>query len=144
MPQVGDEEARQWRAWNLLFSVLGIRGLAIAELCHPLWNDFRRSVKKCALLGALLKATAAINHGHGPWRSGKRRVTLRQAAEHLMEAADNEYFQRLTERVMFDRGWSSGGRALTKQEFLDSYAVTRRLPYDAWVRNSPSFPLDDK
>ena len=138
MPQVGDEEARQWRAWNLLYSVLHVRGLPMAELCHPLWNDFRRSVKNRSLSGVLMKATAAINHGHGPWRSGKRRVTLHQAAERLMAFADESYFDMLTERVMFDRGWSSGGRACTKQEFLESYAVTRRLPYDTRVTHSPS------
>ncbi|CAE7944054.1 unnamed protein product [Symbiodinium sp. KB8] len=98
-------------------------------MAHPLWNDFRRSLRHVSMLGVLLKATAAINHGAGPYRSGTRRITLRQAAKELMEKADEPYMEALTERVLFDRGWAVGNDILSKQEFLASDAVTRRLPY---------------
>ena len=101
-------------------------------MAHPLWNDFRRSLRHVSMLGVLLKATAAINHGAGPYRSGTRRITLRQAAKELMEKADEPYMEALTERVLFDRGWAVGNDILSKQEFLASDAVTRRLPYVAW------------
>ena len=129
---MADEESRQWRSFNLLWSVLRIRGCAVAEGCHPLWNDFRRACKEAKLAGVLLKCTSVINYGHGPWTSGKRRVTLKQAAKSLMNVADDSYMTSLTERVLFDRGWEAGGRVLSKREFLSSYAVTRRLPYDSW------------
>ena len=83
------------------------------------------------MMGVLLKATACINHGAGPYRSGTRHITLRQAARELMGAADEGYMEALTERVFFDRGWTVGTDILSKEEFLESDAVTRRLPYDA-------------
>ena len=46
-----------------------------------------------------------------------------------MKAADDDFMAALTERVLFDRGWDVGTRVLTKDEFMASRAVTRRLPY---------------
>ena len=37
-----------------------LRGLPIAECCHPLWGDFRRSLGKASLTGTLLKARLVI------------------------------------------------------------------------------------
>ena len=54
--EVADEEARQWRAFNLLLSTLRMRGVAIQEFCHPIWGDFKRSVSKAGLTGCLMKA----------------------------------------------------------------------------------------
>jgi hypothetical protein len=56
MNEVADEEARQWRAFNLLLSTLRVRGVAIQEFCHPIWGDFKRSVSKAGLTGCLMKA----------------------------------------------------------------------------------------
>ncbi|CAE7218174.1 hypothetical protein AK812_SmicGene13125 [Symbiodinium microadriaticum] len=120
--EVSDEEARQWRAWNLLFSVLDTRGYAHADFAHPLWNDWRRSLKNVNLLGVLLKCTGIINYGAGPYRSGHRRITLKQGATQLMKAADDDFMAALTERVLFDRGWDVGTRVLTKDEFMASRA----------------------
>ena len=58
--KVADEEARQWRGFNLMFSTLNMRGLPQQELCHPLWNDFRRSVAKARLNGSLMKAMGLL------------------------------------------------------------------------------------
>lgn len=33
---VADEEARQWREFNFLHSMLNVPGLAMTELCHPI------------------------------------------------------------------------------------------------------------
>ena len=94
-----------------------------SEASHrPIWPThcgmiFRRSLRHVSMLGVLLKATAAINHGAGPYRSGTRRITLRQAAKELMEKADEPYMEALTERVLFDRGWAVGNDILSKQEF---------------------------
>ena len=43
--------------------VLNVRGLAMAKLCHPLWNDYNRSLSKSGMLGTLLKETAITNFG---------------------------------------------------------------------------------
>lgn len=126
---MADEEARQWRAFNFLFSVLNIRGAAAAELCHPLWNDYKRSLSKAGLLGTLLKATAVTNFGHGPFLSGKRFLSIGQAAEKIVHLATTQYFQSITDRVCFDRGWSQEGHTLTRKEFLLSRAVRNRLPF---------------
>ena len=101
--KVADEEARQWKAFNFLFSVLGLRGLPVADLCHPLWNDYKRSISKVGLMGAMLKATATTNFGHRPFLSGKRFITIRQCAERLMSWATDQYMAALAERVAFDR-----------------------------------------
>ena len=129
--QVADEESRQWRAFNLIYSTLHGRGLAVAELCHPLWNDFKRSLGKARMMSTLLKATHTVNHGAGPWRSGKRRLGIHAAAKRLMDLAEYEpeYMANLTERVNWDRGWQGGGGPLTREEVLKSRAAKRRLPY---------------
>ncbi|CAE7028675.1 unnamed protein product [Symbiodinium natans] len=129
--EVADEESRQWRAFNLIYSTLHGRGLAVAELCHPLWNDFKRSLGKARMMSTLLKATHTVNHGAGPWRSGKRRLGIHAAAKRLMDLAEYapEYMANLTERVNWDRGWQGGGGPLTREEVLKSRAAKRRLPY---------------
>ena len=105
----------------------------MAELCHPLWNDFKRSVTKAGLLACLLKSTHTCNLPTRPYRSGKKRFAFRQAAEKIISLADDEYFEQLSERVFFDRSWQGGGSALTREEFMSSRAVTRRLPYETWL-----------
>ena len=130
LTEVADEESRQWRAFNLLFSVLNGRGLAMAEMCHPLWGDWKRSVSKAKLMGCMLKCTATCNLPTRPYRSGKKRLALRQAAVKLMSVANENYFQSITERVLFDRSWQGGGGLITKDEFMQSRAIQRRLPYD--------------
>ena len=78
-----------------------------------------------------LKATAAVNFGHGPYNKGNRFLTIRQAAERIMANANDDYLWGLTERVAWDRGWANDGRCLTWNEFMESRAVQRRLPYVA-------------
>ncbi|CAE6970581.1 unnamed protein product [Symbiodinium sp. CCMP2592] len=126
--EVADEEARQWRAFNLLFSVLDLREVATAECCHPSWNDFTRSVSKASLQGTMLKACACANYGAGPWKSGKRRVTIKQAAERLVSKASNDYMDELNEKVNFDRH-RPGNFAKSKQWF-GMLASFTKLDYD--------------
>ena len=72
-------------------------------------------MRDARLLGCLMKATATVNYNHGPapFHSGKRRIGFRQAAEHLMAVANEDFMHELTEK-----GWHAGGKALTKDEFL--------------------------
>ena len=128
-PEVADEEARQWRAFNLMFSVLAMRGQATAELAHPLWNDFKRSVSKAGLQGTLMKGVACVNYGAGPWKSACRRITIRQSAERLMRECDETYLSGLNERINFDRRRPGNWAPLTREGILSSMCVRRRLPY---------------
>ena len=131
-PQVADEEARQWRAFNLMYGVLRLRGLPVADVCHPLWNDFMRAVKSANLLGTLLKCTHCTNYGHGPWLAGKRFLTIQMAATRLCRLADEDhsYWENLSERVFWDRGYPSGSEKLTHLDVLASRAISKRLPYE--------------
>lgn len=129
--KVCDEEARQWRAWNLLYSCMQVRGLPVADLCHPLWNDFQRGVAAAGLLGALLKCTSVTNYQHGPWKSGQRFLTVKMAAQKICKLAkdDDSFWNKLSESVFSDRGWPADSNAITPNDFLSSKAVCRRLPF---------------
>ena len=127
--KVADEESRQWRAYNYIFSVLHGRGFPMAELCHPAWGDYKRSVAKSKLMGCLLKATATTNWGHGPWLAGKRFVDLETAASRFVSLASDDYMSLITERVSFDCGWMQGGPVLSRDDFKKSRAVRLRLPF---------------
>ena len=108
----------------------------MAELCHPLWGDFRRSVSRAGLLGCMLKATSCSNYGHGPYSSGKRFISIQQSAKKIIGLAPPEYYESLSEKVFFDRNWTTGGKALTKEEFMSTKVVSRRLPIEScWPFN---------
>ena len=128
-PKVADEETTQWRGFNLLYSVLKVRGFPSAELCHPLWNDYKRSVSKSGLLGCMLKCTATCNYGHGPWQAGDRFVALEKAGARLMRRATPEFMQDLSERVSFDRRIKDETYIMTEEEFLSSRTICRRTPF---------------
>ena len=125
--EVADEEARQWRAFNLLGSVLRLRCLPTADLCHPLWNDWKRSLG--ALNGTLLKCSTVCNWGHGPFQSGSRFTSLKFAGEKLVRMITPQHLDALTERVAFDRGWPNASKRLCEEEIRNSASVGRRIPY---------------
>ena len=52
-----------------------------------------------------------------------------------MASADDQYLRNLTERVAWDRGWggSDSMQSLTMEEFMNSRAVDRRLPFATWI-----------
>ena len=56
----------------------------MAELCHPAWGEYKRSVAKAKLMGCLLKATATTNWDHGPWLARKRFVDFETAASRFV------------------------------------------------------------
>ena len=67
-PQVADEEAVQFRALNLLFGPLNVRGFPEPEAAHAMWGDFLRAVTAAGLNGAAMKASIICNHAHGPFQ----------------------------------------------------------------------------
>ena len=99
---VTDEEACQYRALNLLFGPLRVRGMPIPEYNHPAWNDFSRSLVSSGLKGSVLKGTLIRNHYAGPYKSGKfgydiqvaaRKFLLSCSADCLEELSNFEYFK---------------------------------------------------
>lgn len=116
----------------------------MADFCHPVWNDWKRSVSKQKLMGCLLKSSATCNFGHGPYKSGNRFITLKQAAEKLMSLATPQFMHSLSEKVAFDRNWPSERQPISKKEFLCSKAVSQRLPFASHLVLARCFLLRTK
>ena len=127
---VADEEAVQFRALNFLLGVLQVRGVAEPECLHPLWGDFRRAVKDSGLSSFVFKGTYVSNFQHGPYLSGASRVTIKMAAEFLMEHASDDYLFDLASEIAFDRSDPDlERRGFSKDDFLESAVIDRRTPF---------------
>ena len=98
-----DEESCQFRALNLLFGPLGVRGMPIPEQAHPMWNDCSRAMASCGLKGALLKGTLLINHYAGPYKSGRFGYDLQSVSRMLMLSCTDEYLEDLSGSALIFR-----------------------------------------
>ena len=128
--KVADEEAVQFRTLNLMYGPLKIRGFPQPESCHPKWGDFGRAVESSSLNGALMKGTVLCSYGHGHYESGTGFVSIKAAAEDLMEVCSDNFLQDASERLSFDRGIEQD--TLTPDDWLNSDAVQKRTPYVFW------------
>ena len=127
---VADEEAVQFRALNFVLGVLQVRGIAEPECLHPLWGDFRRAVKDSGLSSYVFKGTYVSNFQHGPYLSGASRVSIKMAAEFLMQQASDDYLFELASEIAFDRGDPDLElRGFSKEDFLESPVIDRRTPF---------------
>ena len=92
-----DEESSQYKALNLLFGPLHLRGFPQPEFCHPLWNDCSRALLASGLKGAVLKGTILINHHTGPYRSGRFGFEARSLAKKLALTVPPQFFDDVIE-----------------------------------------------
>ena len=90
-----DEESSQYKALNLLFGPLHMRGFPQPEFCHPSWNDCSRALLAAGLKGAALKGTILINHHAGPYRSGRFGFEARALARKLVQTVPVDFFDDL-------------------------------------------------
>ena len=93
---VTDEEACQFRALNLLFGPLRVRGMPIPEYNHPAWNDFSRSLVSSGLKPSVLKGTLICNHYAGPYRSGKFGYDIQVASRKLLLSCSDDFLVDLS------------------------------------------------
>ena len=125
---VEDEEGCQTKAWNYLAEVAGLRCLVEPELCHPLWNAFKRSVRYAGLETSVLKLTVLCNHSHGAFLSGERYHTRQEIVGDFLAAQGDEFFLDVAESLAFDRGESYDPDQVPDRfrEWMDSPAIARR------------------
>ena len=91
-----DEEKCQFRALNLLYGVLGIRGLPQADYSHRAWNDCSLALNNSGLKPAILKGTMLCGYYRGPYKSGKFGFDLQSVARKLMLTCSDEYLNDLS------------------------------------------------
>ena len=93
------------RAANLLAS-LGLRTFPMPEASHGKWNDFKRTLDACDMKLSLLKGICLVNHGRGPFGSGRFRFQMEEAGNMLLEEKrdDPDFFRDLLLRVQYDTG----------------------------------------
>ncbi|CAE7230600.1 unnamed protein product [Symbiodinium microadriaticum] len=125
---VEDEEGCQTKAWNYLAEVAGLRCLVEPELCHPLWNAFKRSVRYAGLETSVLKLTVLCNHSHGAFLSGERYHTWQEIVGDFLAAQAHDFFLDVVESLAFDRGESYDPDQVPDRfrEWMDSPAIARR------------------
>ena len=131
---IGDEESVQFRGLNFICGVLCARAVPEPECCHPAWNDWRRAVKSANLYGSVLKVTYLSTFAHGPYLSGGSRVEIGFAAEALLDEKSStdlaDFLASLADEVAWDRDKSSiETSGLSREEFLQSRVITRRMPF---------------
>ena len=132
---VGDEESCQFRALNFIIGVLGARGVAMPECCHPTWGDAKRAIKAAGLSPMLVKLTFLANFGHGPYLSGTSNVTLKTAAKALMERATPQFFEDLLAQIAFDREDPDIElRGFSESDWLESPIIAKSTPFATWLK----------
>lgn len=91
-----DEEKCQFRALNLIYGVLGIRGLPQADYSHRAWNDCSLALSRSGIKPAVLKGTMLCNYYSGPYKSGKFGFDLQSVARKLLLTCSDEYLAELS------------------------------------------------
>ena len=93
---VTDEEKCQFRALNLIYGVLRIRGMPQSDYAHRSWNDCSLALQKCGLKPAVLKGTLMCNFYKGHYKSGKWGHDLQSAARKLVLSCSDDYLEELS------------------------------------------------
>lgn len=91
-----DEERCQFRALNLLFGVLKIRGLPQSDYSHRAWNDVSLCLTRAGLKPAILKGTLLCSHYRGPYQSGKFGWDLQSVSRKLMLTCSDSFLDSLS------------------------------------------------
>ena len=79
--------------------------MADPEVCHPLWNGFRRANSHTDDLQlSVLKLTALANFNHGAWCKGDRLAEKAQYFTVWLNKQDSAYLEALSEEIAQDRG----------------------------------------
>ena len=126
---ISDEESSQFRALNLLFGVMKVRGMPLPEACHPTWNDASRALQSSGLKPAILKGTLLANHYRGPFKSGRFGFELATAARKLMLTCSDSYLENISMGFAYDIG--DPRAVLTREAFLNSPGIATRLPIES-------------
>ena len=126
---VTDEESCQFRALNLLFGVMKLRGMPLPEAAHRTWNDASAAFSSASLKAAILKGTLLANHYRGPFKSGRFGFDLATAAHKLIRTCSDSYLENLNMGYAYDIG--DPRAVLTREAFLDSPGISTRLPIES-------------
>ena len=98
----------------MLIYYLGLRGTIEPEVLHSKWNDAKRALRSCGLMGATLKGTLMANLSHGFFLGGKNHQQKEEILEHLSTSLDIETYM---DEIGFDRDLNMEG--LSGHEILN-------------------------
>ena len=135
--QVPDEEARQTKAWNHMFSIENgrLRGYNTPEMAHPRFNSWRRSLKEAGLEGASLKGTCQSNHSHGPYLSMANLASKKEALTLRLKTVSEKWLYTRAESKASDRGVEFDPACFSPEaelgEWLECASDDRRSRYVA-------------
>lgn len=121
-----DEESCGFRALNLAYGPLSVRGAPIPECAHPAWNDSSRALQSSGLKPSVLKGTVLVNNYKGPFHSGRNGYSLQEAAQRLAATCSDEFLSELSLSYGFDTGLPDV--ELTREAFLSAPGIATRLP----------------
>ena len=93
---LSDEEKCQFRALNLLYGVLKIRGMPQSDYAHRAWNDVTLALNRSGLKPAVLKGTLICTYYRGPYQSAAHAYDLQTAARKLMLTAPDSLLEELS------------------------------------------------
>ena len=115
---------------------LGLRMWIQPESTHSSWNDVKNSCRRSNFQHCLLLATVMSNMAHGPYRSGRNKCTIQEAAKSLVQTMSHEEFNDLVDRMAIDRAVSeSEDDSLpdAPEQILDLPAIKNLPVYVAWL-----------
>ena len=127
---MADEEACGFRAMNLLYGPMAVRGAPVPEYAHPAWNDTSRAFTSSGLKSAVLKGTLLCNFYRGPFHSGAHGYHLQEAATKLAATISSEELIQLSPDYAYDMRLDPD-HLMTAQDIADAPGVATRLPQDA-------------
>ena len=126
-PKVADEEACGFRALNLLYGPMGVRGAPMPEFAHPLWGDTTRALSSAGLKPSVMKGTLLCNFYRRPFQSGTAGTNLQEAATLLAQTCSDEFLADLSPAYARDMGLEEG-YSMTRDDILQCPGVATRLP----------------
>ena len=81
----------------------GLRVWISPESTHSQWNDIKNSIRRSSLQHVVLLSTTLSNVAHGPYKSGRNMLSLREAAEDLAATMSDEQFSELVDLMAQDQ-----------------------------------------
>ena len=108
--------------------LLGYRVHIEPEMCHPLWNDVKNSIRRSGMQSALLKGVVMSNINHGPYNSGANMQLKYEALCSIVEHMSVSEFEELQERMAADKmvEVDSGEVPQSPQDLFEESTVKNR------------------
>ncbi|CAE7810340.1 unnamed protein product [Symbiodinium sp. CCMP2592] len=135
-----DEDGLPIKAMLGLQHLLHYRIHVEPELCHPLWNDVKNSIRRSGMQSSLMKGVVMSHINHGPYQSGANMQVKLETLTSLVHTMSSERFYDLQEMMACDRSCEADDPCMPQSPLalLSEPTVQNRgifAKYKSWLQS---------